>query len=256
VRAPPAKGVSTTPQLQVTRRGRIFKSHTSPAKRVDLYTGIKCRLVHTPSITKLWVRTFITPNPPSLLTLLCLASATSVDSEPLEHEFNGILGLALPLNSVIAQQITPVTGNGRDGAPFASNLFGISPASSAPSSRFLSLSLARPGSSAIPSLLGIGRHPSDLVHDPSKIKYSSVVQENKGTLFWQVQVRAITVYVNGSSFSVKLDNPRPGNVLPVAVLDSGVPYILAESSIANGIYGALGVGPASDGQCKDIHHRI
>ncbi|KAH9965010.1 aspartic peptidase domain-containing protein, partial [Russula dissimulans] len=177
-----------------------------------------------------------------------LAAATSVDSEPLEHEFNGILGLALPLNSIIAQQITPVTGNGRDGAPLVSNLFGISPASSAPSSRFLSLSLARPGSSAIPSFLGIGRHPSQLVHDPSKIKYSTVVQESQGSLFWQVEVRAITVYVNGSSFSVQLNNPRSGNALPTAVLDSGVPYILAESNIADGIYGALGIGPASDGQ--------
>lgn len=32
------------------------------------------------------------------------------------------------------------------------------------------------------------------------------------------------------------------------MLDSGVPFILTGTAIANGIYGALGIGPASDGQ--------
>lgn len=36
---------------------------------------------------------------------------------------------------------------------------------------------------------------------------------------------------------------------PTAVVDSGMPIILASTSIANGIYGALGVGPSSDGNC-------
>ncbi|KAI9510161.1 aspartic peptidase domain-containing protein [Russula earlei] len=176
-----------------------------------------------------------------------LASATSVDSEPLEREFNGILGLALPQNSLIAQLIPPVTGDGPDGATFSSNLFGITPVNSTPSSRFFSLALSRPGFSA-PSLLGIGRHPSQLVPDPSQVKYSAVVQQNRGFLFWQVEVHAITLYVNGSPLSVNLDHPRSGNLFPTAVIDSGVPFILAESHIANGIYGALGIGPAADGQ--------
>ncbi len=181
------------------------------------------------------------------------AAATSVDSEPLEHEFNGVLGLALPLDSLIAHSITPVIGNGRDGAPFSSNLLGITPANSAPSSRFFSLSLSRPGSSAVPSLLGIGRHPSQLVPDPSQIMYSTVVPQNNSILFWEVQVRAITLYVNGSALSVNIDDPRSGNVFPTAVLDSGVPFIFASTNVANGIYGALGIGPAADGQCKNVH---
>lgn len=173
-----------------------------------------------------------------------------MDSEPLEYEFDGILGLALPLNSIIAQHIAPIDGNGRDGAPFTSNLFGITPVNSAPASRFLSLSLSRPGSSAVPSLLGIGRHPSELVPDPSKIHYSTLVSEHQGILFWEVEVHAITVYVNGNALPVQIGHSSSGDVFPVAVLDSGVPFILTSPEIANGIYGALGIGPASDGQCE------
>lgn len=149
-----------------------------------------------------------------------------------------------------------MTGNGRGGAPFTSNLFGINPVGSAPPSRFFSLSLSRPGSSTIPSQLGIGRHPSQLVPDPSRINYSTLVQnpQGAGNIFWEVQVSAITIYVNGSSNSIKLGASRSGNALPTAVLDSGVPLILATSNIANGIYGALGIGPAADGQCKDVDH--
>ena len=145
-----------------------------------------------------------------------------------------------------------MTGNNRDGAPFSSNLFGITPAGSAPSSRFFSLSLSRPGSSAVPSQLRIGRHPSQLVPDPSKLKYSTVVSQKQGTFFWEVEVRAITLYVNGSPQSISIDRPRSGNPFPTAVLDSGVPFILTSTSLANGIYGALGIGPASDGQCKHV----
>ncbi len=149
-----------------------------------------------------------------------------------------------------------MSGNGRDGASFTSNLFGITPVESAPSSRFFSLTLSRPGSSAIPSQLGIGRHPSQLVPDPSRVNYSSVVQDSsrQGTPFWELHVSAISIYVKGSQKSVKLGVSRSGNALPTAILDSGVPSILATTQIANGIYGALGIGPAKDGQCKDDDH--
>ncbi|TFY66008.1 hypothetical protein EVG20_g5082 [Dentipellis fragilis] len=176
------------------------------------------------------------------------AAATTVDSEPLENEFDGILGLALPLNSVIAQKIPPLTGNTPDGAAFASNLFSMTPVASAPASRFFSLSLSRPDSDEIPSLLGIGRHPSQLVSDPSKITYSIVEsQTTNGVLFWQTSVRAITVYSDGKVLPITLGRSTSGAVFPSAVLDSGVPFILTTTAIANGIYGALGIGPASDG---------
>lgn len=149
-----------------------------------------------------------------------------------------------------------MSGDGRDGSSFASNLFDTTVVDSAPSSRFFSLTLSRPGSGAIPSQLGIGQHPSQLVPDPSQVSYSAVIQdaERRGTPFWELAVSAITLYVNGSQQSVNLTAPRSGNALPTAILDTGVPSILATSDIANGIYGALGIGPASDGQCKDNVH--
>jgi hypothetical protein len=42
------------------------------------------------------------------------------------------------------------------------------------------------------------------------------------------------------------------NPYPNAILDTGVPVILTSSEIANGIYGAVGISPAGDGQCKHL----
>ncbi|KAG1728997.1 aspartic peptidase domain-containing protein [Suillus lakei] len=152
-----------------------------------------------------------------------LAAASTVSDEPLSLDFDGILGLALPLNSVIEQTIPPATNDNPDGASFSFE---------SPSQPFFSLTFARPGSDAIPSLLGIGMHPSSVVPDPSKIKYSTL---------------AITVYVDGQARPVVLTESITGAAFPTALLDSGVPFIITTSSIANGIYGALGINPASDG---------
>ncbi|GLB45244.1 putative peptidase A1 family protein [Lyophyllum shimeji] len=176
-----------------------------------------------------------------------LAAADTISSEPLSPLFTGILGLALPLNSIIAERIPPVTDNSPDGAAWASNLFSITPISSAPAARFLSLLLSRPGSTTVPAQLGIGRHPA-FVNDPSKVRYSTLVSEKTGTLFWKVQVRAITVWVNGQEKPVEIGRSNTGGVFPSAVLDSGVPLILTTSQVANGIYGAIGISPGSDGQ--------
>ena len=140
-----------------------------------------------------------------------------------------------------------------DGATLSSNLFSITPASSAPPFRFFSLSLERPGSDTIPSLLGIGRHPTEVVSDPSKIEYGPILSaSSRGPIWWQGRVEGITLFVDG----VKKTIPLPTSVenfsggTPSAILDSGVPVILTTQEIANGIYGALGIGPAADGNCK------
>jgi hypothetical protein len=156
----------------------------------------------------------------------------------------------LPHNSVISRQIPPATGNTPDGAIFASNLFSMG--NGAPAARFISLSLERPGSSKVPSMLGIGRHPSSVVSDPSKIEYSRLFGDGTPPSFWKTTISAITVYVDGARKDVKLPSAFPGSVLPTAVLDTGVPVILATTAIANGIYGALGIGPGADGYCKSI----
>ena len=178
-----------------------------------------------------------------------VAAATTVNSEPLSYDYNGILGLALPLNSIISTIIPPVTNNDPDGASFSSNLFGITPRSQAPAAHYFSLVLQRPGSDRLPSLLGIGRHPSEIISDPSKIEYSALVSDQDGVLFWKTDIRAITVYVNSAPMPVDIPSGVKGSAFPVAVLDSGVSLIITTSTIANGIYGALGIGPASDGQC-------
>ncbi|KAI0312251.1 aspartic peptidase domain-containing protein [Amylostereum chailletii] len=177
-----------------------------------------------------------------------LAAADTVDSEPLDNGFNGVLGLALPPNSVIQKDIPPTDGDAPDGAAFSANLFGITPAEDAPPFRFFSLALERPGVAGVPSVMGIGRHPSSLVSDPSKITYSPVIRSFYGAYFWQSSVRDITVYVNSQPKVISLGRSLSGSAFPVAVLDTGVPYILTTTAIANAIYGALGIGPGSDGQ--------
>ncbi|KAF8836327.1 acid protease [Paxillus ammoniavirescens] len=171
-----------------------------------------------------------------------LAAAATVDNEPLSYNFDGILGLALPFNSKIQHDVPASSSNAPDGATFSSNILSLT---NAPSQAFFSLTLARPGSSQLPSLLGIGRHPSKIVPDPAKIQYSSLISPS-GALFWQTAVRAITVYVNGQARSIGLKS-LSGAEYPTALLDSGIPLIITTSEIANGIYGALGVSPGSDG---------
>ncbi|KAJ7185831.1 aspartic peptidase domain-containing protein [Mycena filopes] len=168
------------------------------------------------------------------------AAANVVDSEPLESQFSGVLGLALPSNSLIAEQITPIVGDTPDGAVWMSNLFSITPASSAPAARFLSIALARPGSPTVPSVLGIGRHPRrtlayDILYAPS----------SDGPRFWKAAVRGITVYTNNTRMPIVLGRGVSG-VFPSAVLDTGVPLILTTKAVADAIYGAIGITPASD----------
>ena len=76
-----------------------------------------------------------------------------------------------------------------------------------------------------------------------------MVSDKPGTLFWKLRVTAITVYVNSTTEVVQLGASNTGASSPVAVLDSGVSVILTTPNIANGIYGALGIEPASDGMC-------
>ena len=238
--------------VEQIRQAWISPSRTSPAQQLVPSYGTKSRLVDTPLITKHLVFSllFLTVRPPCLI--ICLAAADDVENEALAPNFNGVLGLALPLNSIIAFDIPPVTNNNPDGAAWASNLFSLTPTSTAPSSRFLSLALSRPGSDTIPAVLGIGQHPYSLVPDPSLILYSTLVSDKPGILYWKVSVTAITVYVNGTTERVQLGKSVDGASSPIAVLDSGVSVILTTSDIANGIYGAIGISPASNGMCTSF----
>ncbi|KAJ7099995.1 aspartic peptidase domain-containing protein [Mycena belliarum] len=175
-----------------------------------------------------------------------LAAANSVESEPLSSQFSGVLGLALPTNSYIADQIPPGLGDAPDGAVLASNLFSITPLGSAPPARFLSVALERPGSSTVPSVLGIGRHPAALVPDPARIAYDTLYgSSSRGPVFWKAAVHGITVYTETARIPVEL--PRGvGGVFPSAVLDTGVPLILTTRAIADAIYNSIGIQAAAD----------
>jgi hypothetical protein len=65
-------------------------------------------------------------------------------------------------------------------------------------------------------------------------------------------VRAITVYVNGTAKKVQLGPSNTGAVFPNAVLDSGTALIFTTTTIANAIYGSIGIAPGADGMCEEI----
>ncbi|KAK7678909.1 hypothetical protein QCA50_018049 [Cerrena zonata] len=119
------------------------------------------------------------------------------------------------------------------------------------SHRFFSLALKCPGLNKIPSLLGISCHPLGIISDPSQIKYAALQNEQSGDFYWKAEISALTVYVNREAKPVWLTSASAsGGPIgqPTAVVDSGMPIILVTPDIANGIYGALGIGPGSDGQ--------
>lgn len=74
----------------------------------------------------------------------------------------------------------------------------------APAAHCFSLVLQRPGLDRLPSLLGIGHHPSAIIPDPSKIQYSMVVGDEDGVLFWSTYIRVITVYVGSLPMPVTI----------------------------------------------------
>ncbi|KAH9915095.1 aspartic peptidase domain-containing protein [Fomitopsis serialis] len=176
------------------------------------------------------------------ITNQALAAVSSVDGEPLDPLYSGILGLALPADSSIYLSIGNDEGNA-----LAANLFGMTSSASAPSAPFLSLSLGRPGFNDVPSVLGVGLHPSELVPDPSKVEYRDLVTNYNYDQFWATSVRDITVWVDGKAKVIALGDSTSGATYPTAVLDSGTPVILASPVIASGIYAALGMTAASDG---------
>ncbi|KAH7105696.1 aspartic peptidase domain-containing protein [Auriculariales sp. MPI-PUGE-AT-0066] len=181
------------------------------------------------------------------ITTQALIAAGSVENEGLFAGFSGIFGLALESNSQIAQLIPSVITDDPDGAPYWSNLFGASPFVP----RFFSFALERPGFTNIPSVLGIGMHPTSIVSDPNELKFYSIVEGETASAYWRVEVRAITAYVNGRPLPIELGRSAavPRSSVPVAVFDTGGPVILASTHIANAIYGAWGIDPPmnSDG---------
>lgn len=190
---------------------------------------------------------------PYTIPAQAMVSASQVSNELLSADFVGLLGLALPKNSRIANIIPPTESDAPDGATFQQNIFGLTPIDTAPAQRFFGLSLQRPGSSRIPSLLTIGKHPGDLLpdFDPSKINFMDIIPSPVGDTYWRVSLDGITGWVDSLPKPVTLGTSIADNNVnfPVAIIDTGGSLILTTRDIANGIYGAWGIGPGSDGNC-------
>lgn len=189
-----------------------------------------------------------------------IAAVASVSDEPLTSSFTGLLAFALPLNSDIATDIPPTTGDNPDGAPVVSNIFGLGPYS--PQEHFLSVLLERPGMDRVPSILGIGAHPTNVLGNITAsgsnwlndLEYNEVSEYQVGTLFWALPVTGITAYVNGSALDIPLGRSLadPNIIDPIGVLDTGVPFIFGRTTLVDAFYGAYGIGPGSDGICKPL----
>ncbi|KAF8315667.1 acid protease [Clavulina sp. PMI_390] len=193
---------------------------------------------------------------PYALSWQAFGSASTIDNEDLSLGFSGLLALAFPLNSQISQVIPPEDGNIPDGAPVSSNLFGLG--AYGPREHFYSILLERPGVTRIPSMLGIGKQPVDLLPSitglPNNswtevLEFNRVVDYSAGSLFWTSAVTGITAYINGTSIPIPVGNSvaDPNAIMPVAILDTGSPFIFASSAIVDAFYGAYGIGPGSDG---------
>jgi hypothetical protein len=215
------------------------------------------------------------------------ASVQSVQSEPLQI-FDGVLGLAFPANSAILQKgkltggtaAAFATDDGGRATSFAAGLLaGDGDDDDVPDHSFLSLTLERPGSARIPSLLGIGKHPDkgtvtlpdsrggkDAQLGDTNTHYTQVLSAAGGgqNLWWKLGISSMSVWADGQErpvalareFSIGGEEPS-GDGSVSAVLDTGSSWIVVNDQTAASFYGALGddagVEKGDDGLCKYIY---
>ncbi|QRW12854.1 aspartyl protease [Ceratobasidium sp. AG-Ba] len=197
------------------------------------------------------------------VTNQALISGVQINNEHLSSHFVGLIGLALEHNSVIRDKTDPEDLQ----FPVRTFVTDLLTSSTAPSSRTIGVSLERPGqsNSGTPSLLSIGRHPSSVVPDPSKIAYTPL----EGDTHWRVQVTQIVAWVpgdwsNNSPTSRGLERRGtygPGvphsltlgkslvssSIWPLAIPDTGGAHIVTSRDLANAFWGTYQISPASDG---------
>ncbi|BEJ17922.1 hypothetical protein CspHIS471_0701990 [Cutaneotrichosporon sp. HIS471] len=193
-----------------------------------------------------------------------MVTAKEVYNENLgEGNFTGLLGLALPANSVITQTIPGTTGSSPDGATFLDNLFGAG--ASAPTNRYFSLSLERSEDVRTVSSFGIGEVDSRVCPSPCAPKWLPILAHpsrgRTGYLHWRLPLESIhaTFFddpkngIGPTTQPIPLGSTRTdaNSTTPVAVLDSGGVGILVNNlDMLNAIYGAFGVKADSDGKYR------
>ncbi|KIY74456.1 acid protease [Cylindrobasidium torrendii FP15055 ss-10] len=180
--------------------------------------------------------------------------ANHLVNEPLSEHFSGVLGMAPDGGSRISLQIPATSSDSPDGAAWTSNIFASSGLD--PREEFVSIMLSRlDGGVLTPqagSLMSIGTLPSekwypkfwtDDDHTLANITYTQPLSsmneqgQNVGTVLWRIFVESLQV--QDQDVALPLGT--------TVILDTGVPTILAPKAIANGIYGALNIGPGNDG---------
>ncbi|GHJ86306.1 hypothetical protein NliqN6_2708 [Naganishia liquefaciens] len=185
-------------------------------------------------------------------------AANDVGNEDLSGgQFSGVLGLALPGNSVILNQLGGSTSGEPDGAPYLDNLFGSGV--NAPQGRYFTLSLERVGDSRTKSSLGIGMFDDTLCPVPCIPNYSSIVTSSVGPLYWRIPLQGITAYTwpsgqvplanTSTTTTIKLpSSSTTGQSYPVAVMDSGgYQVLMGDQSLVDSIYDVFGGSQGSDG---------
>jgi hypothetical protein len=182
------------------------------------------------------------------------AAADQVNNEDLGMSgISGIIGLALPANSIIQNELTSNIVNPNNTEVNSNQTGSILPGlweGLPASSRIFGMGLQR-----LPSDGGNGNSTITFAgpdynyvstDDQQYIKYAPVVPDDDNIKRkWKLFVSDFRVASNGTTFQIPLTTT--GVSLPTAILDSGSPLNLASVSFLNAMYGAIDVGPAADG---------
>lgn len=190
----------------------------------------------------------------TLIDNQAFAAVDQVSNEQLgELGISGLVGLALPANSVIQETLTADMVNPNNSVINTTQTGSLLPGlweGLPSSSRHFAMGLQRlpsdggNGNSTI-TFNGYDRNYIATDED-SLVKFASVVPDNDNIKRkWKLIVTDFRVASNGTTFQIPLTST--GVNLPSAILDSGSPLNLASVDFLNAMYGAIDVGPAADG---------
>lgn len=185
-------------------------------------------------------------------------SCNQVSNEDMDSgNFSGIIGLGPPANSLIQADLNATSNTAslnvnvrppQTGAVLAGFWYGARPGR-----RFVGIGLQRleEDGGKGDSVLTVGNHdPAYAGSANPTLNYTNAVGDADGVVrHWRVTLTSITVEMQhgvtepipiGTSSVIAGSNP-------IAVFDSGASVNLGPESTLNAMYGAWGIGPASDG---------
>jgi hypothetical protein len=190
----------------------------------------------------------------TLIENQAFATADQVQNQQLgETDTSGLIGFALPANSIIQDTLTSDIVNPNNTETSANQTGSLLPGlwDGVPAaSRFFALGLQRLPSDGGNgnSTMTFGGYDSNYVSPgrEDRVKFSSVVPDDDNVRRkWKLIVTDFRVTSNSTTSQIPLTST--GVNLPTAILDSGSPLNLASVDFLNAMYGAINVGPAADG---------